>query len=169
MEEVTRSQCSSPAFKDNVSKYAEPYYINASAGAGAHLTVVAELVTLLLALMGADDELQVVPVQEVLGDVGAPVAAPTPHLVGNAAVLGHWVAPQQVQDLEAVDTKGSSLNSEAAGYLMGFLNQGVMSHFRWVLVWAVNIKTYIIYCIFSGLYIVSLCTLRFILLTHSVS
>lgn len=100
---------------------------------------MAELVTLLLALMGADDELQVVPVQKVLGDVGAPVAAPTPHLVGNAAVLGHWVAPQQVQDLEAVDTKGSSLNSEAAGYLMGFLNQGVMSHFRCVLVWSVNI------------------------------
>lgn len=109
---------------------------------------MAELVTLLLALMGADDELQVVPVQKVLGDVGAPVAAPTPHLVGNAAVLGHWVAPQQVQDLEAVDTKGSSLNSEAADYLMGFLNQGVMSHFRWVLVWSVNIKTYIIYYIF---------------------
>lgn len=42
------------------------------------------------------------PVQEVLGDVGAPVAASAPHLVGCAAVLGHRIAPQQVQDLEAV-------------------------------------------------------------------
>lgn len=57
---------------------------------------MAELVTLLLALVGADDELQVVPVQEILGDVWAPVAAPAPHLVGNAAILSHWVAPQQV-------------------------------------------------------------------------
>ena len=60
-----------------------------------------ELVTLLFALVGADDELQVVPVQEVLGDVGAPVAASAPQLVGDAAILGHGVAPQQVQDLVA--------------------------------------------------------------------
>lgn len=67
---------------------------------------MAELVALLLALVRADDELQVVPVQEVLGDVGAPVAAAAPHLVGDAAVLGHRVAPQQVQDLDqVVDTE----------------------------------------------------------------
>lgn len=68
----------------------------------AHLTVVAKLITLLFTLMRADDELQVVSVQEVLCDVGAPVAASAPHLVGCAAILGHWIAPQQVQDLEAV-------------------------------------------------------------------
>lgn len=61
---------------------------------------MAELVTVLFALVGADDELQVVSVQEVLGDVGAPVAASAPHLVGYAAVLAHRVAPQQVQDLQ---------------------------------------------------------------------
>lgn len=60
---------------------------------------MAELVTFLFALVGADDELQVVSVQEVLRDVGAPVAAAAPHLIGHAAVLGHRVAPQQVQDL----------------------------------------------------------------------
>lgn len=60
---------------------------------------MAELITVLLTLVGADDELQVVPVQEVLCDVGAPVAASTSHLIGCAAVLGHRVAPQQVQDL----------------------------------------------------------------------
>lgn len=67
----------------------------------AHLTVVAELVAFLFALMRADDELQVVSVQEVLGDVGAPVAAPTSHLVGHAAVLSHRVTPKQVQDLQS--------------------------------------------------------------------
>lgn len=60
---------------------------------------MAKLVTLLFTLVGADDELQIVPVQEVFSDVGAPVAAPAPHLVGHAAVQGHGVAPQQVQDL----------------------------------------------------------------------
>lgn len=60
---------------------------------------MAELITLLFALVGADEELQVVSVQEVLSDVGAPVAASTSHLVGHAAVLGDRVAPQQVQDL----------------------------------------------------------------------
>lgn len=64
-----------------------------------HLPVVAELVTLLLALMRADDELKVVLVQELLCDVRAPVAASTSHFVWNAAVLDHRVTPQQVQDL----------------------------------------------------------------------
>lgn len=70
-------------------------------GVWGHLTVVAELITVLFTLVGADDELQVVPVQEFLCDVGAPIAASAPHLVGYAAVLNHWVAPQQVQDLQA--------------------------------------------------------------------
>lgn len=64
-----------------------------------HLPVVAELVTLLFALMGADNELQVVLVQELLGDIRAPVAASASHFVRNAAVLDHRVAPQQIQDL----------------------------------------------------------------------
>lgn len=64
-----------------------------------HLPVVAELVTLLFALMGADDELKVVLVQKLLCDVRAPVAASTSNFVWNASVLDHRVAPQQVQDL----------------------------------------------------------------------
>lgn len=67
---------------------------------GPHLTVVTKLIAVLFALVGADDELEVVFVQEVLGDVGAPVAASAPYFVGHAAVLGYGVAPQQVQDLE---------------------------------------------------------------------
>lgn len=66
----------------------------------AHLPIVAELITILFALMGANNELQVVSVQEVLCDIGTPVAAPTSHLIGYAAVLAHGVTPQQVQDLE---------------------------------------------------------------------
>lgn len=64
-----------------------------------HLTVVAELIAVLFTLMGPDDELQVVSVQEVLCDVGAPVAASTSYLIGCATILGHRVTPQQVQDL----------------------------------------------------------------------
>lgn len=67
---------------------------------------MAELIAVLFTLVGADDELQVVSVQEVLCDVGAPVAASAPHLVGCAAVLGDRVAPQQVQDLEAHGNNG---------------------------------------------------------------
>lgn len=60
---------------------------------------MAELIALLFALMGANNELQIVSVQEVLGDIRAPVAASTPHLVGYASILSHRVTPQQVQDL----------------------------------------------------------------------
>ena len=63
---------------------------------------MAELITILFTLMRADDELQVVSVQEILCDIRAPVAASAPHLIGYAAVLVHRVTPQQVQDLEAV-------------------------------------------------------------------
>ena len=55
---------------------------------------MAKLVAILLALVGADDELHVVSVQEVLGDVWPPVAASSPHFVGYAAVLRHGVTPQ---------------------------------------------------------------------------
>lgn len=60
---------------------------------------MAELIALLFAFMGANDELQIVSVQEVLGDIRAPVAASTPYLVGYASILSHRVTPQQVQDL----------------------------------------------------------------------
>lgn len=59
----------------------------------AHPAVVAKLVTFLLALMGAHEQLEVVGPQHFLCDVGPPVAAPASHLIGNAAVLGHGVTP----------------------------------------------------------------------------
>lgn len=79
-------------------------------GISSHLTVVAELITLLFTLVGADNELQVVSVEEVLSDVRAPVAASPSHLVGYAAILGHWVAPQQVQNLGADDNMSRELS-----------------------------------------------------------
>lgn len=62
---------------------------------------MAELITVLFTLMGADDKLQVVFVQKVLGNVGAPIATTASHLIGCAAILRHRVTPQQVQDLKA--------------------------------------------------------------------
>ncbi len=65
----------------------------------AHPAVVAELVAFLFALMGADEELEVVSSQHFLSDIWPPVAASASHLIGNAAVLGHWVTPQHVHYL----------------------------------------------------------------------
>lgn len=64
-----------------------------------HPSVVAELVAVLFALMGANEELQVVSSQHLLSDIWAPVAATTSHLIGNAAILGHGVAPQHIHYL----------------------------------------------------------------------
>lgn len=71
---------------------------------------MAELKTVLFALVGADDELHVVFVQEVFRDVRAPVAAPAAHLVGHAAVLDHRIAPQQVEYLRERMTGGECFN-----------------------------------------------------------
>lgn len=59
-----------------------------------------KLITLLFALMRANNELEVVSVQEILSDIRPPVAAPSSDFIGYAAVLGHGVTPQQIQDLE---------------------------------------------------------------------
>lgn len=67
----------------------------------AHHAVVTELVAFLFALMGADEELEVVSSQHFLGDIGPPIAAAASHLVGYAAILGHWVAPQHVHNLQS--------------------------------------------------------------------
>lgn len=61
-----------------------------------HLSVVAELIAFLFTLMGADQQLQVVPVQKVLCDVRTPVATPAPHLIWDTALWNHGVTPEQV-------------------------------------------------------------------------
>lgn len=70
-----------------------------------HHAVVTKLVAFLFALVRADEELQAVSAQHLLSDVWPPVAAATPHLVGNAAVLRHGVAPQQVHNLGGYTVK----------------------------------------------------------------
>lgn len=65
----------------------------------ADLTIVAKLVSILLALMWADDELEIVSVQKVLGDIRTPVTTSATDLIWNATVLRHGVTPQQVQNL----------------------------------------------------------------------
>lgn len=65
----------------------------------AHHAVVTKLISFLFALMGANEELEVVSPQHSLRHIRPPVAASTSHLVGNAAILGHWVTPQHVHYL----------------------------------------------------------------------
>lgn len=60
---------------------------------------MAELVAFLFALMGADEQLEVVSPEHLLCDIRPPVAAAASHLVGIAAILGHWIAPQYVNNL----------------------------------------------------------------------
>ena len=58
-----------------------------------------ELISLLFALMRADDQLQSVLDQQSLSDVRAKVAASTSERVGAAAFLGFWVTPQYIHNL----------------------------------------------------------------------
>lgn len=61
--------------------------------------VVAELVSFLLALVGADQQLQTVLQQQLLSHIRTEVAASASEGVGTAAVLRFRVAPQNVHDL----------------------------------------------------------------------
>lgn len=58
-----------------------------------HPAVVAELVAVLFALMGSNEELQAVSSQHFLRHIWSPVTASASHFVVNAAILGHRVTP----------------------------------------------------------------------------
>ena len=58
-----------------------------------------ELVSLLFAFMGSDEQLEAVLEQQSLGDIGAEVAASSSERVGTAAFLGFRVTPQYIHDL----------------------------------------------------------------------
>lgn len=60
------------------------------------LPVVTELKALLLALVGADEELQVVLLKDLPCHVRPKVAATTSHRIYFAALLRHGVAPEDV-------------------------------------------------------------------------
>lgn len=61
-----------------------------------NLPVVTELVAILLALVGADEELQVVLLKDLLCHIRPKVAATTSHCIYSAAVLRHGVTPENV-------------------------------------------------------------------------
>lgn len=68
-----------------------------------NLAVVTELIALLLALVGADEELQVVLLKDLRCHVRPKVAATTSHLIFSAALLRHGVTPENVQNLKGLE------------------------------------------------------------------
>lgn len=112
----------------------------------AHPAVVAELIAILFAFMGADEELQVVSSENLLRDIWAPVAASPSHFIGNAAILGHRITPQQVYHLDrgyrwtvwALWRIGLCLTILTTTYLFPLVLVGLCSFFTlwvWVRVW----------------------------------
>lgn len=67
--------------------------------ADAYLSTVTQLITLLFALVGSDEQLESMLEQQPSGDVGAEVAASSPERVGTAALQGFWVTPQYIYNL----------------------------------------------------------------------
>lgn len=59
-----------------------------------------ELISLLFALVGSDEQLESVLEKQSLGDVGAKVAASSSERVGTAAILGFRVTPQYIHYLQ---------------------------------------------------------------------
>lgn len=73
-----------------------------------HLSVMTELVSLLLALVRSNKQLQAVLEQQLPGDVGAEVAASSPECVWAAAILGFRVTPQNVHYLQEIQAQNKS-------------------------------------------------------------
>ncbi len=65
-----------------------------------YLSTMTELISLLLALMGPDEQLESVLEQLFPGDVGAEIAASSSKCVGTAAFLGFRVTPQYIHYLQ---------------------------------------------------------------------
>lgn len=61
-----------------------------------NLPVVTELIAILLALMGADEELQVVLLKDLPRHIRPKIAAATSHRIFSAALLRHGVTPEDV-------------------------------------------------------------------------
>lgn len=70
-----------------------------------------ELISLLFALMGSDEQLESVLEQQFLGDVRAEVAASSSECVGTAAFLGFRVTPQYIHYLQERGKRIIVLNS----------------------------------------------------------
>ena len=82
-----------------------------------YLSTVTELISLLFALVGPDEQLESVLEQQPLGDVRAEVAASSSERVGTAARLGFGVTPQYVHYLQQggnPDEQDAELNHNGA-------------------------------------------------------
>lgn len=64
-----------------------------------YLSTVTQLIALLFAFMGSDEQLESLLEQHSLGDVRAEVTASSPKCVGIAAVWGFRVTPQYIYNL----------------------------------------------------------------------
>lgn len=80
----------------------------------AYLPVVTQLVAILLALVGSDQQMESMLAQQFLRDIGSKVAAPSSKGVGTAAVMRFGVAPQDVDDLRQRGKRGGCLNASTA-------------------------------------------------------
>lgn len=83
---------------------------------------MAQLVTLLFALMGSDEELEPVLEQQSSGDVRAEVTASSPERVGIAAIWGFWVTPQYVYNLSGEADRGTFIWSFSSYFFNVFDN-----------------------------------------------
>lgn len=81
--------------------------------ADVYLSTVTQLITLLFALVGSDEQLESVLEQQPSGDVGAEVTASSPERVGTAALQGFWVTPQYIYNLSG-ETISLSVSDSAS-------------------------------------------------------
>lgn len=65
-----------------------------------YLSTMTELISLLLALVGSDEQLEAVLEQQSLGDVRTEVAASSSECVGTAAFVGFRITPQYIHNLQ---------------------------------------------------------------------
>lgn len=88
-----------------VWEYAQPHFTSAPFVRCliSYLSTVAELVAFWLALMGADQELQVVLLQKFLCHIGPKVAATSSDCIYYATLLRHGVTPQYIYNLKRLE------------------------------------------------------------------
>lgn len=77
----------------------------------AHLPIVTELISFLLALMGSDQQLEFVSAQQLLGNIRSEVATPSSKCVGTAAVMHFGIAPQYIHNLQQGGKDRHSINT----------------------------------------------------------
>lgn len=76
-----------------------------------YLSTVAQLIALLFALMGSDEQLEALLEQQAAGDVRAEVTASSPKGVGTAAIWGFGVTPQYIYNLSRDADRGGQLGA----------------------------------------------------------